>query len=176
MTFEISPLGFEITPDIAEEYLADPTRLPSSIQTPEHKAQMLLDLEEGAVAERHLAVRMLAAWDEDPEVAAALRPLLASDDVLQASQAATGLARQRDITDLPAVLDLVYRLSPADGGTAEAMLLPLRAAIALAALEGPHIVEGVRSRGRTWRGSGPVRRQSWEHEFDRELDDLLAEG
>ena len=75
-------------------------------------------------------------------MATALRPLLASDDVFAASRAAAGLARQRDITDLPALLDLVYRLSPAGGGTAGSMLEPLRATLDLAVLAGPEIVEG----------------------------------
>jgi len=102
--------------------------------------------------------------------------VLASEDVFEAGQAAGGLARQGDITDLPAVLDLVHRMSPADGGSAEAMLLPLRAALALATPAGPMVVDGVRARARTWRGAPPVRRQAWEREFDRELEELLGDA
>ena len=120
-----------------------------------------------------MAITRLAGWDPDPAVATALRPLLASDDVFAASRAASGLARQRDITDLPALLDLVYRLSPADGGTAGSMLEPLRATLDLAVLAGPEIVEGVRSRARTWRAAGSAARRSWERDQDRELDLLL---
>ena len=125
------------------------------------------------VGDRHEAITRLAGWDPDPAVATALRPLLASDDVFEASRAASGLARQRDITDLPALLDLVYRLSPADGGTAGSMLEPLRATLDLAVLAGPEIVEGVRSRARTWRAAGSAARRSWERDQDRELDVLL---
>ena len=81
-----------------------------------------------------------------------------------------------DLTDLPAVLDLVRRLSPADGGTTEAMLFPLRAALALATIGGPMVVEGVKARAREWRGAPKVRHQSWERVFDEELDGLLSPG
>ena len=96
-----SPLGFEITPDIEAEVAADPTRLPAKLQTPDRKAELLNDLTSHASGTRHQAIGQLAAWDPDPEVAAALRPMLISDDVFEASQAATGLARQGDITDFP---------------------------------------------------------------------------
>ena len=81
---------------------------------------------------------------------------------------------ERDITDLPALLDLVYRLSPADGGTAGSMLEPLRATLDLAVLAGPEIVEGVRSRARAWRAAGSAARRSWERDQDSQLDALLA--
>jgi hypothetical protein len=170
----MSPLGFEITPEIEAEALADPARMPTSLQTPERRAAMIADLASSLVGERHKALAQLAAWDPDEVVAAALRPLLESDDLFEASQAAGGLARQRDVTDLPAVLRLLHSLSPADGGSAEAMIVPLRAALALAALAGPEIVDGVRSRARMWRGEPPARRQSWERQLDVELDGLLA--
>ncbi len=173
---EISPLGFQITPDVAEEVLADPLRMPSSLQTPERKAELIDALTTAKVGPRHVALSQLAGWDPDADVAEALRLMLPSQDVFEAGQAAAGLARQRDITDLPGVLDVVHRFSPADGGTTEAMLLPLRAALSLAALAGPEIVEGVKGRAREWRGASRVRRQSWEQEFDRDLDELLAEG
>lgn len=172
---EMSPLGFQITPDVAAEVMADPLRMPSSLQTPERKAELIDALTTAKVGPRHVALSQLAGWDPDEEVAEALRLMLPSQDVFEAGQAAAGLARQRDITDLPGVLGVVHRFSPADGGTTEAMLLPLRAALSLAALAGPEIVEGVKGRAREWRGASRVRRQSWEHEFDRDLDELLGD-
>jgi hypothetical protein len=169
-----SPLGFEITPDLADEVAADPLRMPASLQVPERRDELLAALADDRVGDRHQALVQLAAWDPDPAVAAALRPLLRSEDVFEASQAAAGLARQRDITDLPALLDLVHRLSPDDGGTGAAMLGPLRATLDLAALAGPEIVEGVRVRARTWRGAGARRRSAWEGDVERELDGLLG--
>ena len=171
---QMSPLGFEITPELAAEVAADPWRMPTSLQTKELRDALLASLADGRVGDRHDAITRLAGWDPDPAVAMALRPLLASDDVFSASRAASGLARQRDITDLPALLDLVYRLSPADGGTAGSMLEPLRATLDLAVLAGPEIVEGVRTRARTWRAAGSAARRSWERDQDRELDVLLA--
>ena len=173
---EVSPLGFEVTPEVEAEYVADPLRMPSSLQTRERKAQLIADMTSSSPRARHTALGQLAGWDPDPEVASALRPVLASEDVFEAGQAAGGLARQGDITDLPAVLDLVHRMSPADGGSAEAMLLPLRAALALATPAGPMVVDGVRARARSWRGAPPVRKQAWEREFDRELEELLGDG
>ena len=170
---QMSPLGFEITPELAAEVAVDPRRMPTSMQTPELRDSLVASLADGRVGDRHEAITRLAGWDPDPAVATALRPLLASDDVFAASRAASGLARQRDITDLPALLDLVYRLSPADGGTAGSMLEPLRATLDLAVLAGPEIVEGVRSRARTWRAAGSAARRSWERDQDRELDVLL---
>ena len=122
-----SPLGFEITPDLEDEVRADPTGMPSSFQTPEKKAELIGAVGSTKPGERHRALIQLAGWDEDDEVATALRPLLQSDDVFEASQAANGLARQADVTDLPALVDLVRRMSPSDGGTCEAMLLVLPA-------------------------------------------------
>ena len=169
----MSPLGFEITPEVAAEFAADPRRMPTSLQTLQLRDSLLASLADGRVGDRHAAIARLAGWDPDPAVAAALRPLLVSDDVFEASRAASGLARQQDITDLPALLDLVYRLSPADGGTAGSMLEPLRATLDLAVLAGPEIVEGVRSRARTWRAAGSAVRRSWERDQERELDVLL---
>jgi hypothetical protein len=170
---QMSPLGFEITPELEAEVAADPWRMPTSLQTKELRDSLIASLAEGRVGDRHAAITRLAGWDPDDAVATALRPLLASDDVFEASRAASGLARQKDITDLPALLDLVYRLSPADGGTAGSMLEPLRATLDLALLAGPEIVEGVRSRARTWRAAGSAARRSWERDQDRELDVLL---
>jgi hypothetical protein len=169
-----SALGFEITRDLRSEYLADPTRMPTSLQTAERKAAFLSELAAARVGDRHGALLRLSGWDPDPEVAAALRPLLESDDVFEAGQAALGLARQADLTDLPAVMRLLHTVSPADGGTTEAMIAPLKAALALAALANPGIVEGVKVRAREWRGTAKVRRQSWETQLDAELDALLA--
>jgi hypothetical protein len=172
---QMSALGFEITRELREEYLKDPTRMPTSLQTQERKAQFLAELAAGRVGTRHDALLRLSGWDPDPEVAVAIRPLLESEDVFEAGQAALGLARQADVTDLPAVMRLLHRVSPADGGTTEAMIPPLRAALSLAARANPDIVEGVKVRAREWRGAGKVRRQSWEAQLDAELDALLAE-
>lgn len=173
---ETSPLGYEVTPEVEAELRADPLRVPSSLQTPERRRQLIADMTSPTPGARHAAIGQLAGWDPDPEVASALRTVLASDDVVEAGLAAGGLARQGDITDLPAVLDLVHRMSPADGGSTEAMLAPLRAALDLASLAGPMAIDGVKARARSWRGDRRVRRQSWEHEFDRDLDELLGEG
>jgi hypothetical protein len=172
---QVSALGFEITRELRDEYLADPARMPTSLQTPERKAQFLEELAAGRVGARHDAILRLSGWDPDPEVAAALRPMLDSDDTFEAGQAALGLARQGDVTDLPAVMRVLYTLSPADGGTTDAMIPPLRAALALAALANPDIVEGVKERARLWRGPAKIRRQTWERQLDAELDALLAE-
>lgn len=171
---QLSPLGFEITPEIEDEVFADPTRYPPSLQTPERKAELLADLtgtpSSGA---RHLALAALAAWDPDPEIAAALRPLLLSEDVFEVGMVASGLARQGDLTDLPGILGAVHRMSPADGGSVSAMLKPLGAAIALAEQAGPEIVLGVKAQARAWRGvAAPPR---WEREADVALDVLLGD-
>jgi hypothetical protein len=170
---QLSPLGFVITPELEAEYHADPARMPSSLQTHERKTQLILDLSSSAVGARHVAIAQLAGWDPDPEVAAALRPMLASEDVHEASQAATGLARQGDVTDLPGVMGLLHRLSPSDGGTVASMLLALPPALDLASRAGPEAVEGVKSRARTWRGDPPTRVQPWDAEVRRVMDELL---
>lgn len=170
-----SPLGFDITPDIADEVAADPLRVPSVLQTEEHRDELIEDLGGTSAPDRHLAIAQLAGWDPDPAVASALRPLLASDDVFEASQAATGIARQGDITDLPALLEVVHRLSPADGANPAMMIAPLRAALALAEQAGTEIVQGVRSRARDWRAAGGSRRPAWDHEADAELDEILGD-
>jgi hypothetical protein len=171
-----SPLGFEITPDIEAEAFADPARVPQSLQTPEWRDELLAGLRSPKSPERHRALLTLGGWDPDDAVARALRPLLASDDIAEAGLAAKALARQGDITDLPAVLDLVHRCSPDDGGTAEAMLLPVAAALTLAAGEGPMVVTGVKDRARRWRGMPRARRRTtWDGEADAALDALLAD-
>ena len=168
-----SPLGFEITPDLEDEVRADPTGMPSSFQTPEKKAELIGAVGSTKPGERHRALIQLAGWDEDDEVATALRPLLQSDDVFEASQAANGLARQADVTDLPALVDLVRRMSPSDGGTCEAMLLVLPAAIDLAKMAGPVAVDGLRERVILWRGKLPASAQPWHADAYRAIDALL---
>jgi hypothetical protein len=165
---QASPLGLEVAPDADDEVVADPTGVPASLRTAERKEQLIRDLASTTVGDRHLAVGELAGWDPDPEVAAALRPMLASDDVFEASQAAAGLARQGDITDLPAMVELVHRMSPDDGGTVESMLLVLPPALELATLAGPVALDGVRARARApgaasdrgTRGRGTSRRST----------------
>lgn len=168
---QMSPLGFEITPEIEDEVFADPTRYPPSLQTPERRSELILLLADPSSSERHVALAGLSAWDPDPEVAAALRGILDSEDVYEAGQAAQGLARQGDITDLPSVMDLAHRMSPADGGTVAAMLLPVRAALSLASHAGQDAVAGVKARVATWRGTASGRRGL---EADLELDAILA--
>ena len=168
-----SPLGFDITPEIADEVAADPSRVPSVLQTEERRDELIANLEGTNAPDRHTAITQLAGWDPDPAVASALRPLLASEDVFEATQAAIGLARQGDITDLPTLLEVVHRLSPADGASAVTMIVPLRAALALAEQAGPEIVDGVRARAREWRAGGP-RRPAWDQEADAQLDELLG--
>ena len=106
-------------------------------------------------------------------MAAALRPLLQTEDVFEAGKAASGLARQGDLTDLPGVLGAVHRMSPADGGSVAAMFEPLRAAIALAEQAGPEIVLGVKAQARAWRGTAAPSR--WERDADVALDALLGD-
>lgn len=172
----LSPLGFEITPDVEADVLADPARVPASLQEPEWRDELLVGLRAPNAPERHRALVTLGGWDPDDAVARALRPLLASDDIAEAGLAARALARQGDITDLPAMLDLVHRCSPDDGGTAEAMLLPLSAALDLAATEGPMVVAGVKDRARRWRGMPPARRRTtWDGDAEAALDALLAD-
>jgi hypothetical protein len=168
---QMSPLGFEITPDIEDEVFANPDRYPPSLQTAERRGELILQLGDASSPERHLALAALSAWDPDAEVATALRGMLRSEDVYEAGQAAQGLARQGDITDLPGVLDLVHRMSPADGGTVAAMLQPVAAALSLASLAGPDAVAGVKGRVATWRGTASGRRGA---EADAELDALLG--
>jgi hypothetical protein len=171
-----SPLGFEITPDIADEVAADPLRMPTSLQTPDRKAELIEQLAAPTVGDRHRALIQLAAWDEDAEVASALRPMLASDDVFEASQAATGLARQGDISDLPAMVALVHRMSPADGATLEAMIAVLPPALELARAAGPVAIDGLKARAREWRGDPPRRGQPWQVDFYQAIGDLLDEA
>ncbi len=167
MTFRLT----EMTPEAEAETRADPTRYPPSLQTPARRGELILQLASASSPERHAALAGLSAWDPDPKVAAALRRILESDDVYEAGQAAAGLARQADITDLPAVLRLVHRMSPADGGTVAAMLQPVQAALSLAALAGADAVTGVKGRVASWRGTVAGRRGRVD--ADAELDAIL---
>lgn len=153
----MSPLGFEITPDIEAEVLADPLRVPTKLQSPEGRAEVLRQLDSTRVEDRHRALSMLGGWDPDPDVRAALRPLLESDDVFVVGQACSALAHQRSVGDLPAMLVAVHRMSPADGGTLEAMLMPLAATLELAKRAGPEAVADAKSKARGWAQSGSGR-------------------
>ena len=117
-----------------------------------------------------MALTQLSGWDPDPDVATALRGLLSSDDEFERWMAAGGLARQRSTEDLDAVLGVVRRASPAEGGSTGSMYLPVQSALELATLLGPDAVERVRTLATEWRGPAPTR----PNQFDRELDDLLA--
>ncbi|CAN5562584.1 hypothetical protein BH20CHL7_BH20CHL7_00590 [soil metagenome] len=172
---QMSPFGFEITPDIEAEAFADPTRIPASLQTPDWKQELLTDLASSRVGDRHRALSALGGWDADPEVATALRPLLASEDAVEAGMAADALSRQRFMTDLPALVDLVHRMSPADGGTTDSMVMPLQAALRLAEAAGPEIASGLRVRARAWRGEASQRRERWQEDLDVGLDELLRD-
>jgi HEAT repeat protein len=169
----MSPLGFEITPDIEAEVQADPTRVPSSLQTSERKAELLSQVIDERAAVRHQALTMLTGWDPDPDVRVALRPLLSDDDVHVVRFASMALARQGSPTDLPALLDAVHDMSPADGGTLEAMLGPLMAALDLAALVGPEAVVDVKAKAQAWRVP-PTRGRPSETLLEAELDRLLG--
>ena len=171
-----SPLGFEITPDIEAEVMANPDRVPASLQEPGWRDDLLAGLRSPKSPDRHRALITLGGWDRDDAVARALRPFLASDDIAEAGLAAHALAHQGDITDLPAILDLVHRCSPDDGGTVEAMLLPLSAALSLAATESPMVTAGVKGRARQWRGMPTARRRTtWDGDAEAALDALLAD-
>jgi hypothetical protein len=152
---------------------AQPDRVPASLQTRRWRDELVASLGGTHVGDRHRALLTLGGWDPDPRVAAAMRRLLASDDVMEAGMAATGLAGQGDLADLPSILDLVRRFSPVEGGSTDAMLLPLRAAIELAAQDGPGIVIRVRAFAREWRGVPKRRRRSWEGQADALLDEIL---
>ena len=174
------PLGVDATPqvvpDAAEDVpavAADQNRVPAALQTPELRDQLIAALGSPDAGTRHAAVTQLAGWDHDPEVAAALRPVLALDDVYAACLAATGLARQGDVTDLPAMVSLVYRMSPADGGTLESMLSALPPALDLAAVAGPVALDGLKARARLWRGDPSGREHPWELDARTRMDELL---
>ena len=168
----MSPLGFEITSDIEAEVLANPLRVPSALQTAERKQELIRQAADDHAAVRHQALLMLGGWDPDPDVRAALRPLLGEDDVYVVGYACQALARQGLESDLPALLEAVHRMSPADGGTLEAMLVPLTAALDLAALDGSDAVADLKAKAQAWRMSanpGRHRKAPLEAELDRLL-------
>jgi hypothetical protein len=169
----MSPLGFEITPDIAAEVEADPLRVPTALQTSDRKDELIHQVADEHAPVRHQALVMLGGWDPDPDVRAALRPLLDAEDVYAVGYACQALARQGSTADLPALLGAVHRMSPADGGTLESMLFPLMAALELAGRIGPDAVADVKAKAGAWRASdGPGRRP--ELLMEAELDRLLG--
>jgi hypothetical protein len=174
----MSPLGFEITPDIEAEARANPLRVPTPLQTPERKAALTAQLSEARADRRQQAAMMLGGWDPDPEVRAALLALLDSDDAFLAGAAATGIARQGRAEDFDVLLGTLHRMSPADGGTIESMWAPLTAAFELARAIGPEAVADVKAKARAWwqPQPGSKRRQSVsEVEFEGWLD-MIASG
>jgi HEAT repeats len=169
----MSPLGFEITADVEADVRADPTRVPASLQTPERRDLAIAHLSDPRPATRHQALALLGGWDPEPEVRSALLPLLEADDVMVVGLAANALARQGDVTDLQALLAAVHRLSPADGGTLDAMLRALPAALELASAAGPDALAAARSTVRPWRERPPGIRGRREPALEAELDRLL---
>jgi hypothetical protein len=168
----MSPLGFEITPDIEAEVRADPLRVPASLQTAWRKAELIDQVASARPAERHRGLTMLGGWDPDPDVRAVLRAQLTDDDVHVVSLASQALARQGLTSDLPALLEAVHRMSPADGGTLDSMLPPLAAALDLATRAGPEAIAEVKARAREWRIPANPRRPQ-EALLEAELDRLL---
>ena len=165
-----SPLGFQITPETIVDVYADPGRVPPALQTAERKAQLLADIRSPKARVRTMALAQLTGWDPDPEVAAELRSLLASDDANLRWQAATGVERQGDTTAFEDVLEVLRKSSPADGGSVGEMLIPVQCALSLAQRIGPEAVERVRRLATEWRGTAPSKPKV----FDQELDALLA--
>jgi hypothetical protein len=171
----MSPLGFEITPDIEDEVKANPLRVPTTLQTAARKAELIAGLDSGLSAEQQQALAMLGGWDPDPDVRAALRARLDANDVHVVGFACAALARQGNPNDLPGLLEAVHGMSPADGGSLDSMLMPLTAALDLAGRVGPEAVEEVRSKARAWRrppeGHAPRPRGLLDEELDRLLGD-----
>jgi hypothetical protein len=171
----MSPLGFEITPDIDDEVKANPLRVPTALQTADRKAELIAQLDSERSGEQQQALVMLGGWDPDPDVRAALRARLDANDVYVVGFACAALARQGNPTDLPGLLEAVYRMSPADGGSLDSMLMPLTAALDVADRVGPEAVEEVRSKARAWRqppeGHAPRPRGLLDDELDRLLGD-----
>lgn len=172
----MSPFGFEITPDIEEEVAADPLRIPSRLQTPARKAELLAQLDDGSSGVRQQALRMLAGWDPDPDVRAALRRCLEADDVYVVGLGCAALARQGSADDLPRLLDAIYRMSPADGASLDSMMMPLVCTLELAGQIGPEAVAEVRARASEWRRPPAGRAPHPRGMLDDELDRLLGEA
>lgn len=119
-----SPMGFDITPGMEAELFADPTRMPSSLQTPEARDRLLRDVRSTKRGPRTRALAQLAGWDPDPAVAATLREILDSDDEGDRFFAVSGIARQRDVGSLDAVVAVLEREAAASGGDRMSMLSP----------------------------------------------------
>jgi hypothetical protein len=173
-----SPLGFEITPDIAAEVAANPLRVPTSLQTESHKRELLGELRGSDAEVRFHALLMLSGWDLDADLVDAFRNELDSDDVFAVGTAASALARHGDHDDLPRVVEAVRRMSPSDGGTTESMAMPMTAAFELARKVGPAAVEDLRANLRVWRHL-PAGTRRWgpvvsDEQFDQLLDMLSA--
>lgn len=171
----MSPLGFEITPDIEAEVKANPLRVPTSLQTPARKTELLAQLESERSGDQQRALATLGGWDPDPDVRVALRARLGGDDVYVVGFACAALARQGNPADVLRLLEAVHGMSPADGGSLDSMLIPLQAALDLAERAGPDAVEEVRAKAREWRhppeGSAPRPHGMLDDELDRLLGD-----
>jgi hypothetical protein len=170
-----SPSGYVLTPEMAAEMLRDPARLPSQLQTPDNRARLLRDLGSKKQRARSQALDQLSGWDPDPEVTAALRPYLASDDYVERFEAASGLARQRDTASLEAIIEVIRRDSPAGGASVGAMLIATRSALELAMLVDSDAVGRVRAVATECRGPRPTRPKAADRVFNEELDQLLAD-
>lgn len=166
-----SPMGFDITPGMEAELFADPTRMPSSLQTPEARDRLLRDVHSKKRGTRTRALAQLSGWDPDPAVADALRELLDSDDEGDRFFAVSGIARQRDVGALDAVVAVLEREAAASGGDRISMLSPLRVALDLAALAGREEVGRVRARARALCAPMPRR----PNPPDILFEELLAE-
>ena len=169
-----SPMGYQLTEETIVESMADPLRTPSALQTPERKASLIADLGSTKRRARSMALTQLAGWDPDPEVAAALRPLLRTGDEHQRWEAASAMVRQRATDTLDEVLDVVRRASPAEGGSNGTMLLPVQIALELAELIGPDAVARVKSMSSSWRGPEPTKLPRHERQWADELDAMLG--
>jgi hypothetical protein len=66
-------------------------------------------------------------------------------------------------------LELVRAASPAGGGSVGTMLMPLRAALDLAATADAPTLERVKALAVEWRGEPPSRPKQWDREFDEIL-------
>ena len=126
-----------------------------------------------ALASRRTSIRLhaigeLRSWRPDPEVVAALVPMLRVDDPDARLLAAAGIATQGDLAALGELVALVER--EASGGSPAAMLVALTAALALASRRDASAADEVREKARRWRGPSPAQRDS----FDLELDQILG--
>lgn len=168
-TFTVSsPLGFEITPDIQDEVMANPLRVPTSLQTAERKSSLIEQLGGHRAADRHDAACMFSGWDPDADVRSALLGQLDTDDAAFAGFLASAIARQGNVADLPALIELVRRMSPADGGTPESMWMPLTGAFDLARVAGPAAVDDLKAKAREFYAAGASKRRTPKADADFE--------